>query len=82
VPRNVTQAPREGEPEPKKLDTVALVERRTAPREISTRLALVVIAVVSILAGLTTYAVRVRSGGAGDSTPSRAIVRGADSARP
>jgi serine/threonine-protein kinase len=47
---------------PMKLDTVALVEKATAPREIPTTIALLVIVALSLVAGLATYLVRTRSG--------------------
>jgi serine/threonine-protein kinase len=47
---------------PKKLDTVALVERATAPKEIPTGIAILVIVALSLVAGLATYVVRTRSG--------------------
>ena len=49
------------------LDTIALVERATAPREISTRIALALIAAISVAAGVTTYVVRVYSASNGAS---------------
>jgi serine/threonine-protein kinase len=42
-------------------DTVALVEKATEPRQISTALALVAIVVLSLLAGITTYVLRLRA---------------------
>jgi serine/threonine-protein kinase len=45
-----------------KLDTIALVEKGTAPKEIPTILAIVVILALSLVAGLATYVIRARSG--------------------
>jgi serine/threonine protein kinase len=50
-------------------DTIALVERATAPREVSTAMALVLIAALSIIAGLTTYVVRVHSASIASTAP-------------
>ena len=47
---------------PPKLDTIALVEKATAPKEIPTALALLVIIALSLVAGLATYVVRARTG--------------------
>jgi eukaryotic-like serine/threonine-protein kinase len=47
---------------PPKLDTIALVEKATAPKEIPTALALLVIVALSLVAGLATYVVRARTG--------------------
>jgi eukaryotic-like serine/threonine-protein kinase len=41
-------------------DTIALVERAAAPREIAPRTALVVVLALSLLAGVVTYVVRMR----------------------
>lgn len=49
-----------------KTDTVALVERASAPREISTRWALVAIAALSVAAGALTYGVRTKLVDAGE----------------
>jgi len=42
-------------------DTIALVEKATAPREMPTAMALVLIAALSLVAGMTTYLIRVHS---------------------
>jgi eukaryotic-like serine/threonine-protein kinase len=47
-------------------DTIALVEKAAAPREVPTRVAILVVLLVSVIAGLVTYIVRVSS--AGDDT--------------
>ena len=44
-------------------DTVNLVERATEPRQISTALALVLVLLLSLVAGLTAYVLRVKIGG-------------------
>ena len=49
-------------PPPPKLDTIALVEKGTAPKEIPTLLAILVIVALSLVAGFATYIVRARSG--------------------
>jgi serine/threonine-protein kinase len=54
------------------LDTVALIERATLPREVSWQAALLTIAALSALAGMTTYAVRAGS----PSEPMHAASRG------
>jgi serine/threonine-protein kinase len=57
------KADAEPEPAPQpKTDTIALVEKATAPREISTGLALLLIVALSLVAGLATYVVRARTG--------------------
>jgi serine/threonine-protein kinase len=45
-------------PERTKLDTIALIERASAPRQVSWRAALGVVIALSALSGLTTYALR------------------------
>ena len=45
---------------PKRADTVDLVERATAPRQISTLVAVALILLLSIVAGLTAYVLRLR----------------------
>ncbi len=61
-----------------KLDTVALVEKATAPKEIPTLIAVLVIVALSLVAGLATYVVRARTGttvepaGTGTTTAARA----------
>jgi serine/threonine-protein kinase len=47
---------------PRKIDTIALVEKGTTPKEIPTLLAIVVIVALSLVAGLATYVIRARSG--------------------
>jgi serine/threonine protein kinase len=47
-------------------DTIDLVERATEPTQVSTPLAVLVIVVLSLLAGVTTYAIRMRGSGASD----------------
>ena len=49
-------------------DTVALVERATAPRQLSTSIALIVIIALSLVAGLAVYILRMRAG-----TPERDV---------
>jgi eukaryotic-like serine/threonine-protein kinase len=78
---NPTSAERPAAP---KLDTVALVEKATAPKEIPTALAILVIVALSLVAGLATYVVRARTGTtvepAGTSTTTAA--RATDAKRP
>ncbi len=69
-------------PKPPKTDTIALVERSTAPKEIPTLYAVFVIVALSVAAGLTTYVVRARSGtrveptGASTTTAARGPLEG------
>jgi serine/threonine-protein kinase len=62
---------------PRRADTVELVERATQPRQISTLVAVALILLLSIVAGLTAYVLRLRVGPgpetAGDSPPARAV---------
>jgi serine/threonine-protein kinase len=64
-------------PEKPSTDTVALVEKATAPRQLSASFAVLVILALSIIAGLTVYILRLRSGTQG-APPSV----GASAARP
>jgi serine/threonine protein kinase len=57
---------------PTKLDTIALLERVSAPREVSWRVALAVVAALSVLSGLTTYALRA----VGGADPVQTVSRG------
>jgi serine/threonine-protein kinase len=56
------------EKKPPRTDTIALVERATSPREMSTLMAIALIVLLSLVAGLATYVIRVRSGGPSSST--------------
>ncbi len=56
-------APDKPAPKKERADTIALVEKASAPREIATRTALIVIVLLSVIAGLVTYIV------AGSSSP-------------
>jgi len=56
-------APKE---KPKRTDTVALVERATAPKQIPTGLALLLIVALSLVAGFSVYIVRLRASGPSD----------------
>jgi serine/threonine-protein kinase len=62
---------------PRRADTVELVERATQPRQISTLVAVSLILLISILAGLTAYVLRLRVGSgveaSGEPTPVRAV---------
>ncbi|HEY3819069.1 MAG TPA: serine/threonine-protein kinase [Polyangiaceae bacterium] len=62
---------------PRRADTVELVERATQPRQISTLVAVSLILLLSILAGLTAYVLRLRVGpgpeASSDSTPAKAV---------
>jgi hypothetical protein len=50
-------------PAPKpRTDTVALVERATAPREVKTWMAVALIAAASVVAGVSVYAARMHAG--------------------
>jgi serine/threonine protein kinase len=51
----VSTPPREPSKAPANLDTVALVERVSAPRELSTKVAIALVLVLSVLAGIVTY---------------------------
>ncbi len=79
-PSNRTSADR---PAPK-LDTIALVEKATAPKEIPTALAILVIVALSLVAGLATYVVRARSGTTVEpaATATTTAARAADPKRP
>ena len=94
APRDdVAQAPREAprtamptsaeRPAPK-LDTVALVEKATAPKEIPTALAILVIVALSLVAGLATYVVRARTGTTVEpaTTATTTAARATDAKRP
>ena len=60
-------------PKPKPAtDTVALVEKSTAPRQLSGLMALVIIVALSLVAGLTVYLLRLRAGGPETPAPVRA----------
>ncbi len=50
-------------------DTIALVERATAPREMPMALALVLIAALSLVAGMATYLIRVHSASSASGSP-------------
>ena len=62
---------------PRRADTVELVERATQPRQISTLAAISLILLLSIVAGLTAYVLRLRVGtgpeATGEPTPVRAV---------
>jgi serine/threonine protein kinase len=62
---------------PRRADTVELVERATQPRQISTLVAVSLILLLSILAGLTAYVLRLRVGTgpevSAEPTPARAV---------
>jgi len=62
---------------PRRADTVELVERATQPRQISTLVAVSLIVLLSILAGLTAYVLRLRVGvgaeASGEPTPVKAV---------
>lgn len=64
-PRAKTDTKRSPDAPPRN-DTVALVERATAPKQIPTSLALVLIVALSLVAGFTVYVVRLRTGGPAD----------------
>ncbi len=67
-----TEAREEKEPkaEPRRragtVDTIALVEKATAPKQVPTAVAVLAIVVLSIVAGLATYAFRMRAGAPAD----------------
>jgi serine/threonine-protein kinase len=70
-----SKPPPSGKPKEKPpLDTVELVERATAPRQVPMKAAIAIIAVLSILAGLTVYAVRLHAGSP-DPTPRATAAR-------
>jgi serine/threonine-protein kinase len=62
---------------PRRADTVELVERGTQPRQISTLVAVALILLLSVVAGLTAYVLRLRVSPAqetaGDPAPTRAF---------
>jgi serine/threonine-protein kinase len=62
---------------PRRADTVELVERATQPRQISTLVAVSLIVLLSVLAGLTAYVLRLRVGtgpeASGEPTPVKAV---------
>ncbi|HEX3343498.1 MAG TPA: serine/threonine-protein kinase [Polyangiaceae bacterium] len=62
---------------PRRADTVELVERATQPKQISTLVAISLILLLSILAGLTAYVLRLRVGtgpeASAEPTPVRAV---------
>jgi hypothetical protein len=68
VSKPAPPSPRERERALAYADTVNLVERATQPRQISTALALVLIVLLSLVAGLTAYVLRVRIGSAPDAS--------------
>ena len=55
-----------------RLDTIALVERASRPREVATRTGVAIALSLSLVAGLLTYAVRTR-GASADPAASHAI---------
>jgi len=60
-------------------DTIALVERASAPREIGTRAAFIVIVLLSLIAGLLTYIARVSGAPSGErSAPTASAERGGE----
>ena len=58
TPRSALRTPAVRPSEHATLDTMLLIERGSAPREVSWRTALVTVVALSVLAGMTTYAVR------------------------
>jgi serine/threonine-protein kinase len=54
-----------------KTDTVALVERATAPREVKTWMAVAAIAVLSLVAGISVYAARMHAGNGETPVPAK-----------
>jgi serine/threonine-protein kinase len=89
APREDSRASRSGDtmrspssrPDAPRTDTVALVERATAPREVPTPLALLLIAALSLIAGMTTYLIRVHSATNAASVTATANAASAPSAR-
>ena len=62
---------------PRRADTVDLVERATQPRQISTLVAIALILLLSVVAGLTAYVLRLRIGttaeASSDAVPTKAV---------
>jgi len=79
-----TSMPTSAERPAPKLDTVALVEKATAPKEIPTALAILVIVALSLVAGLATYVVRARTGTTVEpaTTATTTAARATDAKRP
>jgi serine/threonine-protein kinase len=77
TPRSDTMVSTPAPAVPKRADTVELVERATQPKQISTLVAVSLILLLSILAGLTAYVLRLRVGpgpqASEDSPPARAV---------
>jgi len=66
-PGRKTDDARQDRPERPRTDTVALVEKNASkPREVPTWLAIVAIVALSLVAGMTTYLVRLRTAGPAD----------------
>jgi serine/threonine-protein kinase len=59
----------------KKNDTVALIEKATDPRQISTALALVIILALSLVAGLAVYLLRIKLGTDAPVPPTASVPR-------
>jgi serine/threonine protein kinase len=71
--------PKPAAPGKERADTIALVERASAPREIGNRAALIVILLLSVIAGLLTYIARVTSApGSERSAPTASADRGGE----
>ena len=64
IPSSNTMVSTPHPPVPRRNDTVELVERAAQPRQISTLVALTLILVLSLVAGLTAYVLRLRIGAA------------------
>jgi serine/threonine-protein kinase len=72
-------APAPQAPQKERADTIALVEKASAPREIGNRAALIVILLLSVIAGLLTYIARVTSSPQNErSTPTASAERGGE----
>jgi serine/threonine-protein kinase len=56
-----SDGPKEASRDKPRTDTVALVERATEPKQVPTLVALVAILALSVLAGVTTYVIRLRT---------------------
>jgi serine/threonine-protein kinase len=57
-PEKPARAPKKPAPEQERQDTIALVERAAAPREVPARLGVAVVVLSMLIAGLVTYLVR------------------------
>jgi hypothetical protein len=69
-------------PVARRADTVDLVERATQPRQISTLVALALILMLSVLAGLTAYVLRLRLGNGAEASDEPVPAKAVSAPRP